>query len=156
MSHICGNGQPCGVDGDGFRRMQDDDWVKFGAVLYLSKKGARRAEVLERHQQAWRTLYQQEAPLDHESKPIDRVGDSNFRCAGQLPWFDHSKWTIIPPAARAKGKCRGIPVPPVHSHAFPCSTSNVEGCSRAVPVQFQCNGILSIGNFRAHFNELGG
>lgn len=67
--------------------MEDDDWVKFASVLWSSRKGDRRSFVLQRYQQAWRTIYQADPPLNSDGGPVNFLHNPQYTCRKPVPWL---------------------------------------------------------------------
>jgi hypothetical protein len=68
--------------------MENDDWVKFGWVLWASRKEGRQQFVLERYQQAWRSIYETDPPLDSDGGPVNFLHNPQYTCRHPIPWLD--------------------------------------------------------------------
>jgi hypothetical protein len=87
QSHKCEEGDPC-TDGTlGYRKMENDDWVKFGWVLWASRKEGRQQFVLERYKQAWTAIYDTEPLLDSDGGPVNFLHNAQYTCHKPIPWL---------------------------------------------------------------------
>jgi hypothetical protein len=68
--------------------MENDDWVKFAWVLWASRRLGRQQFVLEHYEQAWRSIYKSDPPLDSDGGPVNFLHNPQYTCHLPIPWLD--------------------------------------------------------------------
>jgi hypothetical protein len=86
-THTCSQDHPCTTHGQ--RHLENDDWVKFGHVLWASRGGERQRHVLGLYQKAWRAIYSSEAPLV-DGGPVNFLRNPQYTCAKPIPWLSRA------------------------------------------------------------------
>jgi len=84
MSHTCSAENPCTTHSN--RHMENDDWVKFGYVLWATRNGVRKGHVLELYGNAWKKIYSSE-PLLEDGGPVNFLWNPQYTCAKPVPWL---------------------------------------------------------------------
>lgn len=67
--------------------MEDDDWVKFGLVIWAGRTEGRQQFALKRYQQAWKNLHKTEPPLDRKGRPKNFLHNEQYTCRKAVPWL---------------------------------------------------------------------
>lgn len=84
QTHSCTKSFRC-TKGDSSRRMEHDDWIKFGHVVWAAHDGKIKGQALESYKKAWRKIYHSEPRLD-ASAPANFLDDNKYNCAKPVPW----------------------------------------------------------------------
>jgi hypothetical protein len=112
-----------------FRKLENDEWIKFGRVIYDSRDGSRKNCVLERYKFAWTEIYQSPAPLDNGA-PANFLSNPAYAFSGQIPWFDQAKF---PPSASLPASHPTEPAIAATS-SEPTGTSGVPSIATSHPI----------------------
>ncbi len=97
-THGCSEDNPCSPVP--YRLMENDDWVKFGFVIWNTRDGKHKDHVLELYQRAWRQIYKSE-PLLVNGGPADFLPNPQYICQKPVPWLPAVNAAIIPASTAA-------------------------------------------------------
>jgi hypothetical protein len=76
--------------------MEDDDWIKFGYVIWASQKGSLKAQAFDSYKAAWQSLYHSDARVE-KNGPVDFLHDPQYTCHKPVPWRPQVEARFAPP-----------------------------------------------------------
>jgi hypothetical protein len=107
--------------------MENDDWVKFGHVLWASHTGNGKKQILDRYKKAWRSIYNSQPRLEKQG-PVDLLHDPKYTCHKPVPWRTEVEGRFSDPfvrqapstsAASASAPAPDLPIDPPPTLSVP-------------------------------------
>src|SRR6266705_1754324 len=130
-THSCTERKPCNPTN--FRSMEDDDWVKFGYVIWKGRSGLRQDQVLQLYQRAWRNIYNSQAPLDGPG-PVNFLNNPQYVLSKPVPWLGALAPNLAaPPQPVASSSSGPQPAPVASSSSVPAQAVGEDLLSSGLP-----------------------
>jgi hypothetical protein len=146
--HGCSDAKVCTGSDQEYRMLEDDEWIKFGRVIYDSREGERKKDVLERYKIAWTAVNRSPPPaLLDNGAPVNFLSNPAYTLSHRIPWFDQATFQASVPLAAP----RRTPAPAIASTSSGPGTSGVQTSSShprspnqtRINIQGQCPAISS-------------
>jgi hypothetical protein len=77
------------------RPIANDDWIKFGYVVWASSRNSDRKKVLALYKNAWSAIYDTD-PLLENGHPVDFLHNPQYTCSQSVPWRPEVEARFIP------------------------------------------------------------
>lgn len=106
--------------------MENDDWIKFGYVIWASVTGDLKAQALRYYTQAWISLYHSE-PMLQDDGPVDFLNDLRYTCSKLVPWrpaVEARFSALVPEASTSNPPPQRLPAPASPFPIGPAPTFN--------------------------------
>jgi hypothetical protein len=93
--------------------MENDDWIKFGYVIWASATDVLKTQALQSYRRAWKSLYDSEPMLEGDG-PVDFLNNPKYTCSHLVPWRPRveARFSVqVPEASTSTPSPRRQPAP---------------------------------------------